>query len=390
VAKTLTVVAPATGVVVKKMDQALEGMYAKAGMNLYKIADLSSMWVHVDIYEYQLPWITVGQEAEVAISYFPGEAFTGKVLFFYPYLEEKTRTVRVCIEIPNAEDKLRPGMFATVNFSPVVAKDAVLVPEMAVLHSGERNIVVLDLGDGRFEPREIKLGPQGEARYQVLEGLEGGESIVTSAQFLIDSESNLREAINKMLMARKGKKPSEPTAQGSATKDIERGSGTKSMETGSDSKPIEHTGHKMKPVVDEPASIEALQEVLGAYLPIWKALAGDSTEGVVESAKKLASAAKEAADRVEEDALKSQLQALERAASGMKTDTVEDTRESMKGLSRAVVAIFESHDVKMPEKYTIIECSMVNERWIQDTEVVLNPFFGSAMLRCGAKVGEIG
>ncbi|UCD57204.1 MAG: efflux RND transporter periplasmic adaptor subunit, partial [Candidatus Hydrogenedentota bacterium] len=147
--KTLTVVSPVSGVLIEKMDQALEGMYAKAGMNLYKIADLSSLWVHVDIYEYQLPWIKAGQEAKVEISYYPGENFWGKVLFFYPYLDEKTRTVRVCLEIPNTDDKVRPEMFATVTFLPVAAEDVVLVPEMAVLHSGERDIVVVDLGGGR-------------------------------------------------------------------------------------------------------------------------------------------------------------------------------------------------------------------------------------------------
>jgi len=193
--RTLTVASPASGVVVQKMDQALEGMRAKSGMNLYKIADLSTLWLHVDIYEYQLPWIKEGQEAEVEISYYPGDVFRGKVLFFYPYLDEKTRTVRACMEIPNPDGRLRPEMFATVMFAPVAAKDAVLVPEMAVLHSGERDVVVLDLGGGRFEPREVKLGLQGGGRYQVLEGLEGGDRIVTSSQFLIDSESNFSKAL---------------------------------------------------------------------------------------------------------------------------------------------------------------------------------------------------
>jgi hypothetical protein len=390
------------------MDEALEGMYAKAGMNLYKVADLSTLWVHVDVYEYQLPWISVGQEATVEISYYPGEEFTGNVLFFYPYLEEKTRTVKVCLEIPNTDEKLRPEMFATVTFSPVVAEDAVLVPEIAVLHSGERDVVVVDLGGGRFEPRDVKLGPQGQGQYQVLKGLEGGEQIVISSQFLIDSESNLREAINKMLMARKGGAATDAMPEGSATKDIERGSGmktmgigsdtkemeqgskTKSMQAGSGTKEMQHTGHQMKPVVDEPATIEALQKVLDAYLPIWKALADDSTDGVKDNATRLSKAASEAEGKVAEDSLKTQLGALAKAASEMKTKDLESARESMKGLSRAIVGIFESHEVKMPAKYTIIECTMVNERWIQDAEGVLNPFYGSSMLRCGAKIGDIG
>ncbi len=392
ITKTLTVVSPVSGLVVKKMDEALEGMYSKAGMNLYKIADLSSLWVHVEIYEYQLPWIKPGQEAQIEISYYPGETFHGKVLFFYPYLDEQTRTIKVCIEIPNADGRLRPEMFATVKFSPVAARNAVLVPEMAVLHSGERDVVVLDIGGGRFEPRDVKLGLQGEGMYQVLEGLEGGETLVTSSQFLIDSESNLREAINKMLMAKKGQPPG-PAIKGfeePATKGMEQGSGTKDATRGSETKSMDHSKNQMKPQIDDPKTIEALQGVLDAYLPIWRALAKDSTVGIGQHARELAEAAGSAARNTDKSMLKTQLEALEKAAAGMKTDDLNAARESMKFLSRALVAIFESHDVKMPKKYTIIECPMVKERWIQDTEQVSNPFLGSAMPRCGTKVGEIG
>ena len=406
--RTLTVSSPASGVVASKMDQALEGMRAKAGMNLYKIADLSTLWIHIDVYEHQLPWIKEGQEAEVEISYYPGEVFRGKVLFFYPELDKQTRTIRACVEIPNPGGRLRPQMYATVKFKPVAARDVALVPEMAVLHTGERNVVVLALGDGRFEPREVTLGLQGGGRYQVLEGLQGGEEIVTSSQFLIDSESNLKEAINKMLMAREGDTVTDAMSEGSATKDVERGNGTKAISIGSDTKEMEqgsetksmqagsgkkemdHAGHKLKPVVDDPATIEALQKVLDSYLPIWKALAKDSTDGVKDNATRLSKAASEAEGKVAEDSLKTQLGALAKAATEMKTSDLKSTRESMKGLSRAIVGIFESHEVKMPAKYTIVECPMVNERWIQNQEDVLNPFYGSSMLRCGAKVGEIG
>jgi len=389
VKRTLTVVSPASGVVAQKMDQALEGMQAKAGMNLYKIADLSTLWVHIDIYEYQLPWIKVGQEAEIEIGALPGEIIRGKVLFFYPNLDKKTRTIRACVEIPNTDGKLHPDMYATVQFMPVAESNVVLVPETAVLHSGKRDVVVLALGGGRFEPRDVKLGLQGGGLYQVREGLEGGEEIVTSSQFLIDSESNLREAINKMLMAKKGEPPAE-SMEGSMTKDVEQGSGTKSLETGSGTKGMEHAGHEMMPVVDKPKEIKALQKVINAYLPIWKALANDSTKEIEEHAKDLAHAAKEAADKVEEEMLKTRLEALEKTASELRTDSLENARESMKGLGRAIIAVFESHEVTMPKKYPIIECPMVNERWIQDSEDVQNPFYGSSMLRCGVRVGEIG
>ncbi len=369
VKKTLTVVSPFTGVVIEKMDQALEGMYAKAGMNLYKIADISSLWAHVDLYEYQLPWIKVGQEAKVEMSYYPGEAFKGKVRSFYPYLDEKTRTSKVYIEIPNRDKKLRPQMFATVTFAPVAAKDAVLVPEMAVLHSGERDVVVVDSGGGRFEPREVKLGLQGEQQYQVLEGLKEGENIVVSSQFLIDSESNLREAINKMLMAKQ-----TAASGGAAVADTEHS---------------QHTMQIMKTPVDDPQTTAALSEVVEAYLPIWRTLATDSKEGMLQNAKTLADAVRKAAETTHDDGLKSQLETLAKAAESVKADNLDQARESMKKVSRALVAILETHETKIQGNYTIIECPMLKEKWVQDSEEVRNPYFGAKMLTCGNLVAKV-
>jgi len=120
-AKTLTVVSPARGRLVEKMDAALEGMYAKAGMNLYKIADLSTVWVHADVYESQLKWVYPGLETEITLPYFPGEHFTGKVLFTYPFIAEKTRTMKACIEVKNLNQRLEPGMYAEVRIKPVVS-----------------------------------------------------------------------------------------------------------------------------------------------------------------------------------------------------------------------------------------------------------------------------
>jgi hypothetical protein len=397
--RTLTVVSPVTGKVVQKMDQALEGMYARAGMNLYKVADLSSLWVHVNVYEYQLPWIKEGQEAKVEISYYPGEVFTGEVLFFYPYLDEMTRTIRVCIEIPNDDGRLRPEMYATVTFSPVAARGAVLVPEMAVLHSGERNVVILALGEGRFEPREVKLGLQGSRKYQVLEGLDGGEEIVTSSQFLIDSESNLQEAIHKMLMAKEDESASEKMLEGSAEKDMEHGSATKSMESGSgakemeagsDTKHDEHAAHKMTNVISDPDTVAAMQEILESYLPIWKALAGDSTSDVGTNAERIATIAGDVAGKTDEEVLKTHLTAIQQAASDMKTEDLKSARESMKALNRALISVFESYQIELGSHYTIIYCPMAKERWVQDSESVLNPFYGASMLNCGVKAGEFG
>ena len=201
-AKTLTVVSPARGRLVEKMDAALEGMYAKAGMNLYKIADLSTVWVHADVYESQLKWVYPGLETEITLPYFPGEHFTGKVLFTYPFIAEKTRTMKACIEVKNPNQRLEPGMYAEVRIKPVVSPLAVLVPEDAVIQTGERNVVFVALGEGRFLPKEVELGVKGEdGFYEVREGLKGGEEVVVSAQFLLDSESRLQEFIRKLMAA---------------------------------------------------------------------------------------------------------------------------------------------------------------------------------------------
>jgi len=199
--RTLTVMAPASGVVMKRM-LGLEGMAARPGMELFHIADLSSLWLSVEAFEDQIGWLRVGSEAEVILSYFPGETFVGRVRYIEPQVNEKTRTVPLKLEVPNPGGRLRAGMYATVRFQPVVARDAVLVPSLAVLRTGQRNLVVLARKDGRFSPREVQLGSEGDGRVQILSGLAAGERIVTSAQFLIDSESNLREAVQKLLASR--------------------------------------------------------------------------------------------------------------------------------------------------------------------------------------------
>jgi Cu(I)/Ag(I) efflux system membrane fusion protein len=211
--RTLTVVAPASGVVMKRMP-GLDGMAARPGMELFHIADLSSLWLSVEAFEDQIGWLRVGSEAEVVLSYFPGETFAGRVRYIEPQVNEKTRTVPLKLEVPNPGGRLRAGMYATVRFQPVVARDAVLVPSLAVLRTGQRNLVVVAQKDGRFSPREVQLGSEGEGRVEILSGLAAGERIVTSAQFLIDSESNLREAVQKLVASRG---TDEPAAAAPAT-----------------------------------------------------------------------------------------------------------------------------------------------------------------------------
>ncbi|MFO7553871.1 MAG: efflux RND transporter periplasmic adaptor subunit [Desulfobacterales bacterium] len=202
VQKSLTIYSPASGVVVKK--NAFQGHYVKAGEQLYEITDLSKVWVDVEVYEYELPWIQKGMPAKMELSYMPGKIFTGKVLYVYPFLTAKTRTAKLRLEFPNPDYQLKPDMYANVNLGSAVSGDDLVIPQEAVIDSGVRKIVFVVLGKGKFQPREVKLGLEvNDYEFQVLEGLKENEQIVISAQFMLDSESRLREAIQKMLEVQK-------------------------------------------------------------------------------------------------------------------------------------------------------------------------------------------
>jgi Cu(I)/Ag(I) efflux system membrane fusion protein/cobalt-zinc-cadmium efflux system membrane fusion protein len=199
--KVMTVFAPHSGFVLHK--NALQGAYVMPGEPLYRIVDLSTIWVMADIYEYEVPWVEVGQQAELELAYIPERRFKGTVSYIYPYLDEASRTVRVRLEFPNPDLSLKPGMFGTMRIRSRRHQDAVLVPSEAVLRTGERSLVFLDLGQGRFRPAELELGVSGDGGLvEVRSGLHPGQRVVTSGQFLLDSESQLREAVAKMLEAR--------------------------------------------------------------------------------------------------------------------------------------------------------------------------------------------
>lgn len=196
--KAVTVYSPATGVVMAK--NAYEGHFVKAGQHQFEIADLSRIWVDAEVYEYELPWIHEGMQAVMDLSYIPGKQFQGKVLFVYPYLSDTTRTARLRLEFANPDGTLKPEMYANVHLQSTMAEPGLVIPQEAVIDSGVRKMAFVAKGEGRFEPREVKLGIEADAGdYQVLEGLTEGEQIVVSAQFMFDSESRLREAIQKMI-----------------------------------------------------------------------------------------------------------------------------------------------------------------------------------------------
>ncbi|GGH15192.1 cation efflux system protein [Alsobacter metallidurans] len=193
---SFTWTAPRDGVVLAR--NAVEGMRATAGEALFRIADTSSVWVVADIPEADLARVSVGQEASVTMRGLPGRTFIGRVTIIYPQVEKVTRTARARIEIANRDGALLPDMYAEVSLATGPKAEVVAVPDSAVLDTGARRLVLLDMGEGRFEPRDVETGSRGGGWVEIRSGLEAGEAVVTAANFLIDAESNLRSALQGM------------------------------------------------------------------------------------------------------------------------------------------------------------------------------------------------
>ncbi len=333
--KSLEVASPFDGVVTEK--HANEGMKVDPGMQVYRIADLSKVWVIATVYEYQLPFLAEGMAAEMSLEYVPGQVFDGRVAYVYPYLDTKTREAQVRLEFDNDAGILKPGMFANVVLSSRMAAEATLAPRSAVIDTGKRKVAFVSLGDGRFEPRDVKTRlVTDEAEVEILAGLEPGEMVVTSGQFLLDSEANMREALAKML---KG----EPAAGNEPV--MERES-------------IDPTG--------DPVSVEALE----AYLEIQTALAGDSLEGVAEAAGVLTRSREAAKD----------------------LETVESLAEARAVFGKLSVGFRDAvAGGGVPEEFDgsvlAMHCPMFTEDqggavWLQAGGEVRNPYMGSRMIGC--------
>ncbi len=204
--RTITYRSPIHGHVTEK--SVIEGSAVKAGEKVMKIADRSVMWLQVQVYEHDMPLVKEGTVVRVTVTALPGKVFEGKVDFLYPHLDMESRTAMARVVLPNEGHQLREGMYAVAEVAGVGAQDALMVPREAVIDSGVRQVVFVSEGGGHFEPREVRVGlaagmpgVEGEV-VEVLSGLKAGEEVVTSGQFLLDSESRLQEAIAKQMGGR--------------------------------------------------------------------------------------------------------------------------------------------------------------------------------------------
>jgi RND family efflux transporter MFP subunit len=255
VKKTLHIHSPVVGIVVKK--DVTQGMYIEPNTTLYEIADLSTVWVNADIFEYEIPYVREGQHAVMTLGSIPGREFKGRITYVYPYLDPQSRSVKVRFEFPNPKLALKPEMYGDVTIHSGQTSGVVAIPTEAILRTGLSSMVFVDMGEGRFEPREVQTGMESEGFTQVVSGVADGEKVVVSAQFLIDSESKLRESVGKMGGHNHGstaggtKKPSGDHTGHTMPADEHSGHTTPADEHAGHAMPGgEHAGHTTPPAGD--------------------------------------------------------------------------------------------------------------------------------------------
>ena len=356
---------PVTGTVLTKHANA--GMNVEPGMRAFRIADLGTVWVQVPIYESQLAGVRPGQAATMTVDALGGETFRGEVAFVDPTLDPMTRAARVRLAFANPDGRLKPGFFASVTLEQTLADNAVLAPREAVNATGTRSLVFVALGQGRFEPREVRTGANVANGQVVIEaGLAAGEKVVTSGQFLLDSEASVRASLARMVGGGAIPKPVPEMSRGTES--------AASSEMG----PSAAADPGQFPVsANEQQAIDQLSD---AYLTLQDNLTVNDATGAGELIARIADAAgtftnwplQPAAERVVQ-------------ATAFETVSLDDLRAGFGPLSDAAIALLSmappSRDVV--EKLYVTHCPMVNQDWLQSEPAIRNPYDPS-MLTCGS------
>jgi Cu(I)/Ag(I) efflux system membrane fusion protein len=354
--KHVSVYSTATGTVIEKhFDQ---GAYVKAGTPLLHVADLTAVWVQVDAYETDLPNIALGQSVALSVRSLPGEVFTGEVAFIDPVVDPRTRTVKVRVEVDNEDGRLRPGMFAEALIETGLdAGTRIVVPASAVLFTGRRSVVYVEVPDQdvpTYEIREIALGPRAGSYYAVSSGLAEGERVVVEGAFALDADLQLRGGDS--MMSRPGQEAVEAVA------------------------------------LEIPeAFATAMRPVLERYLDIHEALASDEHEkaqdnlrGLVEEVEKIE--AEGSRDARETWSTLSQGLA-DQARKGADADDIAATRAAFEHVSAKVQRMLSVFGNPSEVPVALAHCPMAfkgrGANWVQRGTTIANPYFGSAMHRCG-------
>ena len=196
VPQTVAVYAQQDGVVATL--KVREGMFVKPSTEIMRLADLSTVWVLAEVFENQVAWVELGQDAEVSLSYLPGKQWEGKVEYIYPSLDPKTRTLKVRLKFENPDEELKPNMYAHINIYGGAKKNVLSIPREALIHTGQDQRVIIALGEGRFSPKKVKSGIESGNWIEIISGLNEGDDVVVSGQFLIDSEASLKASLMRM------------------------------------------------------------------------------------------------------------------------------------------------------------------------------------------------
>jgi RND family efflux transporter MFP subunit len=373
VQKTMALRSPSSGIVIDK--KVLEGMMVTPGTELYTVANISTVWVMGSVYEYELPFIRKGQEANITLPYYPGITYRGKISFIYPYLSPDTRTVQVRMVFENPGLRLKPDMYADVMIKSKVTEKALLVPSEAVIRTGTRSIVIKALGEGKFLPKEVVLGPEGQGVVQVKSGLSEGDMVVTSGQFLIDSESNLREAVNKMIEAQR---PAEAPNQGKPVVPAAQTAG---------SAPSGENAQKMEPSLNKDQKA-LMMKMTDVYVQMQKALVAESLAGVRAQARIMEDLVGRLKTSGQGETLQAITRPAEKSLDGLLNGDIEKARDSFVLLSRTMVNYIKGagRNEGLSSGIRIFFCPMKKEPWLQKDKKVENPYLGKSMLSCGNEV----
>lgn len=359
--ETVTFLAPLSGHLTEK--KVYEGAGVEAGMLVMRLANRHQIWVDAQVYEQHLPLVKIGGKARVTLVSEPGKVFEGEVIFIHPHLDPMTRTALVRIQVPNDDLHLRQGMYATVEILAQPTPPAPVVPREAVIDTGARQIVFVRNNTTKFEPRQVKLGLSGrEGLVQVLAGLAPGEQVVTSGQFLLDSESRLKEAIQKHLNANLASTTPMPNGKPAAL-----------AVDDATSKPA------------EPAlKVPHLDEMVAAYLQIAHALGARQQSDQPLGMDSMLASAKQSLGHSQADAAKL-VQAVLDGAAAMDGKSLADQRKQFVALSDAFIALLDRSQAS--QKLYVVHCPMAFDdkgaHWLQDSDKIANPYYATQMKSCG-------
>lgn len=370
----ITFVSPIAGYVTEK--PVVEGAAVMMGDRVLRIVDYSTLWLDARVFEKDLPFVKVGQKVTANIASRPGEPIAGEVIFIHPQVDVMTRATKVRLAIPNPSLALRPGMYATVHAHAELAERAVMVPREAIIDTGDRQVAFVARAVGRFEPRKIRMGLAGEdGMVQVLEGLTPGEAVVTSGQFLIDSESRLREAIQKFLDAKTGQAQSGPPAAGPGV-----------------SRPRDSPGGASTPAVEASSQQQQkLDALVMEYLELSAALGTVQKASTPLDARDLITKAQALQDAGRDTALQPVVAEVAKAAESLRGHPLEHQREAFKTLSDKVIALVDAlpPSAAVGGDLHLMHCPMAPGNWLQRSPDLANPYYADEMKRCGSLVRTI-